>query len=57
MKHMIRERVMREVRQHLDAPLPKPRDPRRMRVLWVLVGFAAGALAVLAFLIIPGAFL
>lgn len=40
----------------LNAPLPKPRDPHRMRAVWVLVGFCAGALAVVLFIIVPPVF-
>lgn len=47
------DRVLHRVMRSLDAPLPKPRDPRRMRSLWILVGVVLGLLIAGLFLISP----
>lgn len=49
-------RVVTWVDRILDAPLPEPRSPHRVRWYWVPVAFAGGMLTVVAILVIPGAF-
>lgn len=48
-------RVDNWVRRILDAPLPQPKDPRKSRVFWAIVWYAAGAVSVVVFLVTPGA--
>lgn len=53
----VEERIANLQRLQKSLGLPKPRDPRNMRMLWILVGVAIGMVGTAAFLVIPGAFL